>query len=109
MSDLISRSALAENTRKLFKEYIEKGKYKVEVTEFNVMMQELLKNQPTAYDVNKLLEENKQLKQLIYKVNSDIEEIINYPHGIMSCADFFPKLREIQDELIGAIEDRQVE
>lgn len=74
-------------------------------------MDDLISRQeaPAAYNADKVVEENKQMKEVIYKASEELQKIIDYPHGIISCVQFFPKLREIQDELVGILEDGQVE
>lgn len=91
---------------KLIKEMYEDGAFPLEMAD---VLMERICNQPTAYNVDKVVEENKQMKEVIYKASEELQKIIDYPHGIISCVQFFPKLREIQDELVGILEDRQVE
>lgn len=55
--DLISRTVLQEKNREFFKDCIMKDKFDMDVTECNVAMQELLNNQPTAYEVDKVVEQ----------------------------------------------------
>lgn len=55
--DLISRTVLQEKNREFFKDCITKDKFDMDVTECNVAMQELLNNQPTAYEVDKVVEQ----------------------------------------------------
>lgn len=98
MDDLISRQEAIDRLSEVLSSEGEFEKAKQAILEA-----------PIAYNVDKVVEENKQMKEVIYKASEELQKIIDYPHGIISCVQFFPKLREIQDELVGSLEDRQVE
>lgn len=104
MDDLISRSNFEKNILQAFD-----SKLNEHDAELMVEFLDYLDDEPTAYNMDKVVEENKQMKEVIYKASEELQKIIDYPHGIISCVQFFPKLREIQDELVGILEDRQVE
>ena len=98
MDDLISRQEAIDRLSEVLSSEGEFEKAKQAILEA-----------PIAYNMDKVVEENKQMKEVIYKASEELQKIIDYPHGIISCVQFFPKLREIQDELVGILEDGQVE
>lgn len=112
MGDLISRSALKEEIESLHITITGlragKGILQDFANQYKESILRIIDEQPAAY-VDKVVEENKQMKAVIYKASEELQKIIDYPHGIISCVQFFPKLREIQDELVGILEDGQVE
>lgn len=69
MDDLISRAQMSEAIRDYLKDLITKGIHEVEITEFNVDVQNIIEVQPTAYNVDKVLEQIKELRNYCDKTD----------------------------------------
>lgn len=57
MDDLISRAQMSEAIKDYLKDLIDKGIHEVDITEFNVDVQNIIEAQPKAYNVDKVIEQ----------------------------------------------------
>ena len=76
MSRLIDAEDFSRALRQYMKDCINQKKYNMDVVDMNVDIQNLLYNQPTAFDVDKALEEVNKLEQeieLLTKVINKLE------------------------------------
>lgn len=63
MDDLISRAQMSEAIKDYLKGLITKGIHEVEITEFNVDVQNIIEAQPKAYNVDKVVEQINEVLQ----------------------------------------------
>lgn len=74
MSRLIETDVLSKSIKDYFKKCIDQNKHEMNVIDINADIQGLLDNQPTAFDVDKVVEQFEKLKKIAEIMrNIDIE------------------------------------
>lgn len=68
MSRLIDAEDFARVVKEYCKDCIDHNKHTMEVVDFNADIQDFLENQPTAFDVEKVVEQLEEKSQLIRPV-----------------------------------------
>ena len=69
MDDLISRAQMSEAIKDYLKDLITKGIHGVEITEFNVDVQNIIEAQPTVYNVEKVVKQIEELRAYCNNTN----------------------------------------
>lgn len=78
MSDLISRQLVENTVRAYFVNLIEKGIHEIDTVDCNAELQKEIDDIPTAYDVDKVVEQLEHMDRTPLYEDENSEEIIDY-------------------------------